>query len=173
VITSRVLVRAFPRRWRERYGAELLELLAEMPERRGQGFDILRAGLVERGRDLRGATLRAQRRVLAGRRRRRAVAVSLRVALVASFVVVIGFGGELELRSGHGARTTSAGGGRSAPAGPNGRCPELGTTVRLVLRAGPSSRAPVRLVLTVGARSETVGACALSRQLVGRPPGTT
>jgi hypothetical protein len=43
-------LRAFPRDWRERYGAELLELLVEGPHRRWAAVDLLRVGLTERGR---------------------------------------------------------------------------------------------------------------------------
>jgi hypothetical protein len=43
-----LLLRAFPRAWRELYGTQVLGLLAEDPSSRWQGFDLVRAGLAER-----------------------------------------------------------------------------------------------------------------------------
>jgi hypothetical protein len=43
-----LLLRAFPRAWRERYATEVLRLLAEDPSGRWQGFDLVRAGVAER-----------------------------------------------------------------------------------------------------------------------------
>lgn len=48
----RLLLRAFPPAWRERYGEELCELIDEQTDRRGQALDLLRAGLRERVRPL-------------------------------------------------------------------------------------------------------------------------
>jgi hypothetical protein len=43
-----LLLRAFPRAWRELYGTQVLSLLAEDPSGRWQGFDLVRAGVAER-----------------------------------------------------------------------------------------------------------------------------
>ncbi len=48
----RLLLRAFPPAWRERYGDELFKLIEAQPDRRGQALDLLCAGLRERARPL-------------------------------------------------------------------------------------------------------------------------
>ena len=53
-----LLMRAFPRSWRRRYGAELLQLIEDEPGRRWQAIDLLRAGLGERCRRIPGLTTR-------------------------------------------------------------------------------------------------------------------
>jgi hypothetical protein len=101
-----LLVRAFPRAWRELYGSQVLGLLAEEPDRRWQGLDLVRAGLAERQRHvvLRVARRRSNWPASARRARRLTIAGSLALPLILAAVVGVSLVADHGTSGGSGAR---------------------------------------------------------------------
>jgi hypothetical protein len=86
----RLLLRAYPRRWRDRYGEELVQLVTDSGSGFGAALDVARAGLTERARLARATLSGGVGMVIAPARRHPnalALAAFLVIAPTLTFVV--------------------------------------------------------------------------------------